>query len=86
MNILQIAKVYEEGRGMMIYESNEQLVKEYKKVLIEEGATVQGIAEAVGISRQSFHSVLRKQHLGFDDLARFLEPLGYGIEFRFVKK
>ncbi len=86
MNILQIAKVCKEGRGTMIYEGNEQLVKEYKKVLIEAGVTVQGIAEAVGISRQSVHSILRKQHLGFDDLERLLAPMGYGIEFRFVKK
>lgn len=70
----------------MIYEGNEQLVKEYKKVLIETGKTLQEVAGSVGISRQSLHSVLRKQHLGFDDLQRFLEPLGYGIEFQFVKK
>ena len=70
----------------MIYESNEQLKKEFRKVLIETGDTQESVAEKVGISRQALSSVLRKQHISFDDMDRFLAPLGYGIEFKFVKK
>ena len=70
----------------MEYKDNGQLSAEYKKLLIDLGTTQQAVADAMGMTRQNFGAILRKTHLSFDDLARILAPLGYGIEFKFVKK
>lgn len=69
----------------MKYTGNKQIVKEFRKVLIEVGKTQQEAAEMVGISRQSLNSMLKKQHISFDDMERYLAPLGYYIDFEFKK-
>lgn len=71
---------------MMIYTDSKQLVKEYKKVLIEEGSNIQKIADGFGVSRQSLYAFLKKKRMSFDDMVKLLTPLGYEIEYRFVKK
>ena len=71
---------------MARYEENGQLMKEYKKVLIEEGVTQQQIADGFGITRQSLFAFTNKKHLSFDDMKKLLAPIGYEIEFSFVKK
>lgn len=70
----------------MIYTDSKQLVKEYKKVLIEEGSNIQRIADEFGVSRQSLYAFLKKKRMSFDDMVKLLTPLGYEIEYRFVKK
>lgn len=68
----------------MIYINNEQLQKEYKKILIDKGIRQTEIAQALGISRQALTNYLNKQHLTFDDLNRLLTPIGLKLRFEFV--
>ncbi len=71
---------------MMIYTDSKQLIKEYKKLLIDVGITQQDIADKLGISRQALYMFTNKKRLSFDDMERLLAPLGYEIEIKFVKK
>lgn len=68
----------------MIYKNNEQLQKEYKKLLIDKGIKQTEIANALGLSRQALTNYLNKQHLTFDDISRLLSPIGCKLRFDFV--
>ena len=69
----------------MVYENKGQIIKEIKKAMIDAGKTQEQLASDIGISRQALSSVLRKQHLSFDDCVRIIEPLGYKVDFKFIK-
>ena len=48
-----------EGKKEMIYTDNESIVKEYKKILIDNG-----------ISKQSMNLLLNKKHISCDNMKR----------------
>ena len=68
----------------MIYTDNEQLLKEYKKLLIDKGKTQTEIARALGMTRQAFASYTGKANFTCADLARLLAPLGYCLSVEYV--
>lgn len=70
----------------MIYVDNETLIKEFKKVLIDNGIKQQFIADSLGISKQSFNLLMNKKHISFDDVQKILACIGYELEYNFVKK
>lgn len=70
----------------MIYIDNETMVKEFKKVLIDNGIKQQYIADQLGISKQSLNLKLNKKHITFDDMQEMLACIGYELNFTFVKK
>ena len=70
----------------MVYEDGKQLIREYKKLLIDCGMTQQEIADAIGLSRQGLYMFTTKKHISFDDMARLLAPAGYKLSFEFVKE
>ena len=70
----------------MKYTGKAQIKKEFQKALIERGKTQEEVAKEIGISRQALSSILRKQHIAFDDVVRLFTPLGYRLEFEIVKE
>lgn len=70
----------------MIYNNNDDVVKEFKKLLIDNGIKQQFIADGLGISKQGFNLLLNKKHITFDDIKKCLDVIGYEVNFEFVKK
>ena len=69
---------------MMKYKDNEMLIKEFKKVLIDNGIKQQYIADSLGISKQSLNLKLNKKHITFDDVQELLGCIGYELHIDFV--
>lgn len=57
----------------MIYSSNEQLVTELKKLLLDTRYSQRDIAKQMGISPQALQNLLNKKQLSFADLKRVLD-------------
>ena len=70
---------------MFTYTSNEQLVNELKKLMSEEKITQQDIADRLGITRQSVHSLLAKKNFGFQDAQKILNLMNHTLEINFRK-
>ena len=68
----------------MRYTDNETLVKEFKKVLIDNGIKQQFIADKLEISKQSLNLLMNKKHITFDDMQKLLACIGYELQFEFV--
>ena len=69
---------------MMKYTDNEMIVKEFKKVLIDNGIKQQFIADSLEISKQSLNLKLNKKHVSFDDMQELLGCIGYELHVEFV--
>lgn len=68
----------------MRYTDNETLIKEFKKLLIDNGIKQQFIADSLGISKQSLNLLMNKKHITFDDIQKLLACIGYELQFDFV--
>ena len=70
---------------MFTYTSNEQLVIELKKLMLEEKITQQDIATALGITRQNVRGLLMKKNFSFKDAQKILDLMNYSLEINFRK-
>lgn len=61
------------GKYSMRYNSNEQLVTELKKLLLDTKCSQRNIAKQMGISPQALQNLLNKKQLSFADLKRVLD-------------
>lgn len=68
----------------MNYIDNETLIKEFKKLLIDNGIKQQFIADSLGISKQSLNLLMNKKHITFDDIQKLLACIGYELKYDFV--
>lgn len=68
----------------MKYTDNETLIKEFKKLLIDNGIKQQFIADKLEISKQSLNLLMNKKHITFDDMQKLLACIGYELQFEFV--
>ena len=68
----------------MKYTDNEMIVKEFKKLLIDNGIKQQFIADKLEISKQSLNLLMNKKHITFDDMQKLLACIGYELQFEFV--
>lgn len=57
----------------MIYNNNEQVVTELKKLLLDTRYSQRDIAKQMGISPQALQNLLNKKQLSFADLKRVLD-------------
>lgn len=57
----------------MIYNTNEQLVTELKKLLLDTKFSQRDISKKMGISPQAFQNLLNKKQLSFADMKRILD-------------
>lgn len=58
------------------YESNEQIVIELKKLMLEKNLTQRQIAQSLGITPQGLTKLLNKKNFGFEDAKKILNAMG----------
>ena len=59
-------------------------LKEFKKLLIDNGIKQQFIADKLEISKQSLNLLMNKKHITFDDMQKLLACIGYELRIEFV--
>lgn len=68
----------------MLYEDNTQLVKEVKKLMLDEGVSQVDLAAKMHVSKQRVPQIFNKKNLGFSDVKEILEKLGYKLDIQFI--
>ena len=69
---------------MFIYEDNDQLKKELKKLVIDSGMTQKEVAEKMGVKPQQYTNIVNKENLAFRDVKRIAIACGYELQIDFV--
>ena len=69
---------------MFIYEDNEQLKKELKKLVIDSGLTQKEVAEKMEVKPQQYTNIVNKENLAFRDVKRIADACGYELRVEFV--
>ena len=69
---------------MFIYEDNEQLKKELKKLVIDSGMTQKEVAEKMGVKPQQYTNIVNKENFAFRDVKRIAIACGYELRIDFV--
>lgn len=69
---------------MKTYTDNEDIRREIRSAAAAQGKTLADIARSLGIRPQSLNDMIRKQHIGFDDVARIADTIGLVIRFELV--
>lgn len=71
---------------MFIFSDNEQLKKEFKKIVIDENLTMQEVAKRCELSPQILQNRFSNSRVALTDLKKFLDVIGYELQIDFVKK
>lgn len=61
------------------YESNEQIIIEIKKLMLESKISQREIAEKLQIKPQGLTKLLAKKNFGFEDADKILSAMGYNL-------
>ena len=69
---------------MFIYENNDQLKKELKKLVIDSGMTQKEVAEKMEVKPQQYTNIVKKENLAFRDVKRIADACGYKLQIDFV--
>ena len=69
---------------MFIYEDNEQLKRELKKVVIDSGLTQKEVAERMECKPQQYTNIVNKENLAFRDVKRIANAIGLDVKIEFV--
>ena len=69
---------------MFIYESNEQLKRELKKIVIDSGLTQKEVAERMECKPQQYINIVNKENLAFRDVKRIANAIGLDLKIEFV--
>ena len=64
---------------MFVYQNQEQLIIEIKKIMLEQRTTQKEIAEKLNITPQGFTKLLNKKNFSFTDAKKILDILGYEL-------
>ena len=63
----------------IVYENNQQIVIEIKKLMLEKQISQREIAEKLGIKPQGLTKLLTKKNFGFEDAEKILSAIGYKL-------
>lgn len=69
---------------MFIYEDNEQLKRELKKIVIDSGFTQKEVAERMECKPQQYTNIVNKENLAFRDVKRIANAIGLNVRIEFV--
>ena len=69
---------------MFIYENNDQLKKELKKLVIDSGLTQKEVSEKMGVKPQQYTNIVNKENLAFRDVKRIAIACGYELHIEFM--
>ncbi len=70
----------------IIYKTNEQILIEIKKLILETKTTQREIADKLGIKPQGLTKILNKKNFGFEDAQKILNVMDYDLVINFEKK
>lgn len=63
----------------IIYDNNEQILIELKKIMLDAKITQREIAEKLNIKPQGLTKLLNKKNFGFEDAKKVLSAMGYDL-------
>ena len=63
----------------VIYKSNEQILIEIKKLMVETKTTQREIADKLNIKPQGLTKMLNKKNFGFEDAQKILSAMEYDL-------
>ena len=69
----------------MIYQSREQLIIEFKKLLLEKQTNQREVAQRLNITPQALTKILNKQNFSFDDMKKLLSAIGCKLLVDFLQ-
>ena len=69
---------------MFIYENNEQLKRELKKIVIDSGLSQKEVAERMECKPQQYTNIVNKENLAFRDVKRIANAIGLDVKIDFV--
>ena len=69
---------------MFIYEDNDQLKKELKKLVIDSGMTQKKKKKKMEVKPQQYTNIVNKENLAFRDVKRIAIACGYELHIDFV--
>ncbi|MGL5436508.1 MAG: helix-turn-helix domain-containing protein [Lachnospiraceae bacterium] len=69
-----------------MYISNEQIVVEIKKLMLESKVSQKQIADKLGITPQGLTKLLNKKNFGFEDAQKILNAMGHSLEIDFSRQ
>lgn len=70
---------------MIVYENNEQIIIEIKKIMLDEKVSQREIADNLGITPQSFTKLINKKNFNFNDAKKILNIMGYDLVIGFAQ-
>ena len=68
----------------MRYNSKEQLIIEFKKILLEKQVSQREIAKKLNITPQALTKIINKQNFSFDDMEKLLQAIDYSMDVNFI--
>ena len=68
----------------MRYATKEQLIIEFKKILLDKKISQREVAQRLNITPQALTKILNKQNFSFDDMEKLLRAVGYDMDIDFV--
>ena len=68
----------------MRYTTKEQLIIEFKKILLDKKISQREVAQRLNITPQALTKILNKQNFSFDDMEKLLHAVGYDMDIDFV--
>ena len=68
----------------MLYNSKEQLIIEFKKILLERQLSQREVAQRLNITPQALTKIINKQNFSFDDMEKLLADVGYQMTVDFI--
>lgn len=69
---------------MFTYTDNEQLKKELKKCIIDNGYTAKQICDSLEMLPQTYQTLINKKNFSFADMKRILDAMGVELRIDFV--
>lgn len=68
----------------MLYNSKDQLIIEFKKILLERQLSQREVAQRLNITPQALTKIINKQNFSFDDMEKLLAAVGYQMTVDFI--
>lgn len=68
----------------MLYVSKEQLIIEFKKLLLDKQISQREVAQKLNITPQALTKIINKQNFSFDDMEKLLAAVDYSMIVQFV--
>lgn len=71
---------------MFVYIDNEQMKKEIKKAIIDNGFSQKKIADIMECKPQQFTNIINKENFAFRDMKRICDAMNCDLIIDFVKR